>query len=250
MNFGIKLLITGGLLGASIYYGREISNELHLLKKESKKTKEECEKINLEKEEYKKKAHILCDSWIQNNKNHINESEDLMKKNEEYKEIIEKYNSKPAIQKVRELEEEIENDIGCDICTEEFDKTQHKKMNLLCGHSLCSNCLDIWIQTEGNEGCPFCRREVQGADVDDAFYEEKKDIHQRLRSLTKKTKKRKREDDDGDDERKRKRVKLDKFYSEENGLFKCLICKSKKTWKTEDGIKGHWVKKHCQFKFN
>ncbi len=60
----------------------------------------------------------------------------------------------------------------CCVMGEEFGKGV-KRVNLLCGHTICVNCLYQWMNSERPNAhtCPICRASIKNADFPSSFLE-------------------------------------------------------------------------------
>ncbi|XP_031265814.1 RING-H2 finger protein ATL16-like [Pistacia vera] len=65
----------------------------------------------------------------------------------------------PTCQFRREEGEEI-NIYGCVVCLNEFQEQDMLRVLPNCGHAFHLDCIDIWLQSNGN--CPLCRTSISG----------------------------------------------------------------------------------------
>lgn len=57
--------------------------------------------------------------------------------------------------------EDLKSDIlECQLCFKRYDTTEHKPLNLTCGHTYCKTCISGMLPLKENEVifCPTCER--------------------------------------------------------------------------------------------
>lgn len=62
---------------------------------------------------------------------------------------------------------------SCCVCAEDFGKNINR-VNLLCGHTICTNCLHGWMYQSGQHNaktCPMCRASIKTEDYPSRFLE-------------------------------------------------------------------------------
>ncbi len=72
--------------------------------------------------------------------------------------VVQKQERLPLYTEYNPTEEDVKEELGCPICTEEFTLNEKGVISLACKHVIHKTCIDKWLPYKHN--CPVCRQSV------------------------------------------------------------------------------------------
>ena len=142
--------------------------------------------------------------------------------------------NKSVIEKVKDINREIDDYLSCPICKEDYNCQTRKKTMLNCKHCFCGKCLQKWYKIKSE--CPLCKMQNPTFTVDNNFDSKKKELNDIIDKIDNKVRKRKREEIQNPNKRRKIKVKI--FWTEiDKDNVKCLFCTRIKKKKN---INNHW----------